>query len=380
MYFKILKLTSSVSMNRNLIIDILLFIGAAQGVLLSFVLFSIPRGNRSANRILATLLSLFSIMIFFHSLGEMQGTPQDKSSHEHYVSAIFSLFGPPMFYYARALTEQGFVLRKKDLVHLLPFAILLIVYIVFIFISEYMSWIRLLNTLLPWLFMAQIITYLFSILNLLVRHQRNIQVNFSSLEHINLRWLYFLTIGQMIIWPIAFFIEISGGGSHQWNIVWLLISILMYAMGYLGLRQPEIFAGQFIEESLTTSTAKRKYEKSTLSAQDSEIIARKLQELIDRERPYLQSNLSLPDLARHLSISTHHISQVLNERVGKTFFDYINSCRVEEAKRLLKDPKMNHLSIAAIGFDAGFNSLSVFNSVFKKHTNITPSQYRKSNN
>ena len=228
--------------------------------------------------------------------------------------------------------------------------------------------------------MAQIITYLFSILNLLVRHRRNIQVSFSSLEHINLRWLYFLTIGQMIIWPIAFFIEISGGGSHQWNIVWLFISILMYAMGYFGLRQPEIFAGQFIEEQLTTFTTKRKYEKSTLSAQDSETIARKLQELIDTERPYLQSNLSLPDLARHLSVSTHHISQVLNERIGKTFFDYINSYRVEEAKRLLRDPKMNHLSIAAIGFDAGFNSLSAFNSVFKRYTNITPSQYRKSNN
>ena len=119
-------------MDRNLIMDILLFIGAAQGVLLSFVLFSLLRGNKTANRILATLLSLFSIMIFFHSLGEMQGTPQDKSSHEQYVSAIFSLFGPLMFYYARALTERGFVLRKKDLVHLLPFAALLTAYIVFI--------------------------------------------------------------------------------------------------------------------------------------------------------------------------------------------------------------------------------------------------------
>jgi AraC-like DNA-binding protein len=358
--------------------DILLFIGAAQGVLLSIVLFSILRRNKTANRILATLLSLFSIMIFFHSLGEMQGTPQDKSSHEHYVSTIFSLFGPLMFYYARALTERGFVLRKKDLVHLLPFAALLTAYVVFI--SEHMSWISLLNTLLPWLFMAQIITYLFSILNLLVRHQRNIQVSFSSLEHINLRWLYFLTIGQMIIWPMAFLIEISGGGSHQWNIVWLLISALIYAMGYFGLRQPEIFAGQPIEGLLTTSTHKRKYEKSTLSVQDSEIIARKLQELIDTERPYLKSNLSLPDLSKHLSVSTHHISQVLNEKIGKTFFDYINSKRVEEAKRLLKDPKMDHLSIAAIGFDAGFNSLSAFNLVFKKYTNITPSQYRKSNN
>jgi AraC-like DNA-binding protein len=79
-----------------------------------------------------------------------------------------------------------------------------------------------------------------------------------------------------------------------------------------------------------------------------------------------------------MNVSTHHLSQIINERLNKNFFEFINHFRVKEAKRLLKDPGSQHLTLAAIGFEAGFNSVSSFNSIFKKATSFTPSQYRLS--
>ena len=228
--------------------------------------------------------------------------------------------------------------------------------------------------------MIQMIIYLYFSLHLLQSHQRKIKETFSALERINLHWLYFLIGGQLVIWPFAFFTEMLGGDARQWDWVWLLIAVFIYAMGYFGLRQPEIFTGR-LKLPATAGTAptggKRKYEKSVLSEEDAERISRQLQELMYKQKLYLNCDLSLPDLAQKLSVSIHHLSQILNERLDKNFFEYINELRVEETKRLLKDDKMSHLSIAGIAQEAGFNSLSAFNTIFKKSTGSTPSSYRK---
>jgi AraC-like DNA-binding protein len=364
-------------MNGNLIVDILLFIGAAQGFLLSLVLFSMRRGNRNANRILASLLSLFSLMIFFHTSGELQGIPSDKASHEHYAQTVFSLFGPLMFFYVRALTRRQFSFQEKDLLHAVPFVVLFAVFVAFAFMPDHARLTVSLNTALPWLFMAQMTAYFYFITRLLRNHRKNIRENFSFVEKINLQWMSFLTTGQAIIWPVAFYIEMTGGGSHEWNIVWLMVSVLMYTMGYFGLRQPEIFAGKFSEGDVFPDAVRKKYEKSVLSPEDSSEVVNKLDKLMGLEKLYLNSTLSLPDLAKRLGVSTHHLSQILNESIGVNFYEYVNGKRVEEAKQMLKDPKLNHLSIAGIGFEAGFNSLSAFNAVFKKHTGSTPSAFRE---
>ena len=95
---------------------------------------------------------------------------------------------------------------------------------------------------------------------------------------------------------------------------------------------------------------------------------------------FLNSNLTLPLLAGELKISTHHLSQVINEKADQTFYDYVNSRRISKAKEQLIHPDKKHLGIAGIGFEVGFNSLSAFNNAFKKHASMTPSQFRKKHN
>ncbi len=368
-------------MNSTLnFIIIILFIGAAQGILLSLVLFTLRKGNRIANRFLASMLLLFSVMIFFHSLGELEAEGLEKTSHDHFMMhSVFFLFGPLFYFYVKTLTLPQFKFRKKEWLHLLPFFIsFLISSLHYPFFLEHSSYRTNYFLLIMSGLTIHLTIYLYLSIKLLRNHSLKIKESFSSIEKINLNWLRFFITGQLIIWPFAFFTELYGGGSAWWNFVWLLVSTFIYLTGYFGLRQPEIFTGNMSQESIIPDSSKRKYEKTALTPELAETYFQNLQKIMEDEKPFLDSDLTLPLLAKKVSISTHHLSQVINEKMAQNFFRFINKYRVEEAKRLLVDPEKKYFNIASIGFDAGFNSISSFNSVFKNHTDMTPSQFRKS--
>lgn len=98
---------------------------------------------------------------------------------------------------------------------------------------------------------------------------------------------------------------------------------------------------------------------------------------MDAEKPFLNPNLNLPQLAKDLEIPSYQLSQVLNKNIELNFFDFINSYRVEEIKAKMADSKYDNLSLLGIAFESGFNTKSAFNRVFKKITGLTPSEYKK---
>ncbi|MFQ5771148.1 MAG: helix-turn-helix domain-containing protein [bacterium] len=161
------------------------------------------------------------------------------------------------------------------------------------------------------------------------------------------------------------------------SIIWLLVSINMYLIGYMGLRKPEVFSGIENGFLLNPTASQKKYEKSTLTPEKAEEYLEKLRQFMAAQKPYLMSDLTLPGLAKQLSISIHHLSRIINEKLQQNFFEYINSHRVEEAKKRIADPANEHINIAEIGFEVGFNSISSFNAAFKKHAGMTPSQFRE---
>ena len=360
------------------VLDILLFIGAAQGLLLSAALFSIKRGNTTANRVLAFLLGLFSILIFFHAAGHYHAEPSTAGKHRWLIHAFLFIVAPILFFYTKALTEYGFRFQWKNILHLVPsFCAVVAAFLLEHFFHGVDPSFPIDKIILS-MMAVQMTAYMVGMLFVLRNHTKNIQETFSSLERINLRWLRVFVISQAIIWPVAGFIDLHKRDSSEGGFIWLLVSIFMYITGYYGLRQPEIFTGELQEEKQQDQSGRKKYERSALTTEQADLILQRLHAIMQSSRPYLVPTLSLPELSKQINVSPHHLSQIINERLHVNFFEYINNYRVEEAKRLLKDPKNGRLTLAAIGFDAGFNSVSSFNSVFKKITSHTPSEYRSS--
>ncbi|MBN1397862.1 MAG: AraC family transcriptional regulator [Bacteroidetes bacterium] len=228
------------------------------------------------------------------------------------------------------------------------------------------------------LIVIQVAGYLISMFFMMKRYMLTIKDTYSSLEKLNLHWLRFIIFSQAVIWPVALMIDIYWQKTSHIGFIWLLISAFIYIIGYIGLLKPEIFSGGFQEVIFSEHSGKKKYEKSTLTQEQAEMILKKLQSFMHSSKPYINPALTLPALSKDLNLSPNYLSQVINEQLGKNFFEFVNSYRVEEAKLLIKNPSKQHLTLAAIGFEAGFNSVSSFNKIFKATTSRTPSQFKLS--
>ncbi|MCB0488132.1 MAG: AraC family transcriptional regulator [Cyclobacteriaceae bacterium] len=144
-------------------------------------------------------------------------------------------------------------------------------------------------------------------------------------------------------------------------------SLLIYLISFLVLKDNNVFNIQ----------KKKKYDNLNLSTDEIDRYKKKLIDVIENQKPFLNTNFSLAQCASLTGIPTYILSYVLSNALNQNFVNLINSYRVEEAKKLLADSSKQHISIAGVAHDCGFNTLSSFNSAFKKFTGITPSDYRK---
>ncbi len=361
------------------IFAILNFLGAIQGGFLAFALFTIKRGNSAANFLLGSLLlgtSIVIININLYYTGYIFSFPHMARIH----SPINVLIGPLFFFYVKFLTTRGFRFRKYHGFHIIPFVINIIYLVPFYLQSgdEKIAYLMAVFDAYPleWYIINGLkrlynLIYLLLTLRLLIKYSRKMKSDFFSIERVNLNWLRNLMIMFLIVLLISIFIYLVDFRFETIYIVPSVLSIIIYIVGYMGLRRPEIFTG--VEEKPV-----QKYQRSTLTPEDAEKYLGKLIHLMKAEKPYTDSNLTLQKLARKLEISPPHLSQIINEKLNQNFFDYVNSYRISEVKRLMAKPDRSNDAIMTIAYDAGYNSKSTFNTAFKKHTDgMTPSQYRK---
>ena len=152
----------------------------------------------------------------------------------------------------------------------------------------------------------------------------------------------------------------------------MIFLIFLSVMFQKGIKQPVIFSN-----INGYNNAGEKYKKTLLSESRKEMYRKKIEHYMESAKPYLDPSISLHELADELSIPPHHLSQVINSEFKKNFFDFINFYRINESKKILSGFDSNKKTILEILYESGFNSKSVFNSAFKKHTGLTPTQYRK---
>ncbi len=122
----------------------------------------------------------------------------------------------------------------------------------------------------------------------------------------------------------------------------------------------------------------KKIRKSTkIRSTENHIIMDSLKKLMASQRPYLNSKITIDELANMLDISKRQLSNVINDETGTNIYSFINDYRICEFRKIIKNPKMDYLSIEGLAQKVGFNSKSSFNTCFKKATGCTPSQFRK---
>lgn len=244
---------------------------------------------------------------------------------------------------------------------------------------------------------------------LLNRHKRGIGPVFSKGERANLIWLRCLIAGLGTIWLIVTFGEDDA--------IYSASTIYVLFIGYLGIRQVGVFAqsapiltlqaGAEVEsmpvpmvramhekasrpeqtedipeqpsgtgmEQAAIPAALSKYKKSSLLDSDIQAIQQRLATVMRTQKPFVNPELGLADLAKVLDIHPNQLSQVINSAEGCNFYDYINQQRVQAFLEIVNHPRNQHLTLLAIAYDCGFNSKAAFNRNFKKSTGLTPSEY-----
>lgn len=166
-----------------------------------------------------------------------------------------------------------------------------------------------------------------------------------------------------IVWLIE--LMFSLGGVDTITIIFNALLILIFLSGA---RNPDYFL------RITEQAERFKYMRSLLAGVDTEKTLRELSSIMAREKPYHNPELCLESLAKRVALGPQQLSELLNSKAGKTFLEFVNGYRVDEARRLLLDaPERKVIDIA---FAVGFNSSSAFYTSFKKIAGMTPTEYR----
>lgn len=373
------------------LIKIIFIVGAAQGVILAIFLFN-KKENKTANRLLALTMIAFTIDLtswvlllsgYGLKLPELMGIPQ----------SFPYLYGPCIYLYTVLLGHKKEGFKKSYYLHFIPFILMQLYGIFFFYFEDFSYKMALIDLSIekPWhlILVGKLIpvhgcTYVIFTLIEAVKINRRLKNSYSNLDKINLNWLTYLVGGTTVVWfvvIVSYVINaIYGEESMAGVLIYIALSLLLYTLGIKSLKQPEVIL--YIGESSFKEGDERttSYQKSGLAPETAENYLNKLIEVMDKEKPYLNERLNLPELSKMVDISTHNLSEVINTKLNQNFYDFINKYRVEEVIRLIKEDINFSYSILSIGFDAGFSSKSVFYNAFKKVTGITPAQYRKEMN
>lgn len=363
-------------------IEPVLYIGISQSFFAG-LLIATRKPVTVANRIMAAWLFLICIELIFALINS---TVLEMYSFQF----ITFTYGPLLYLYVKFMTDPLRKFNWLSLLHFIPFVVFFAVSIIFrseqlvrdlrnFFVQDKLLSLRLIYGLS---FFLSITVYSILTFIEISRHQKNLQnlVSYTS-RMLTLNWLKIISISFYTAYFVLF---ILGGLNMIGNyipfdpyfVIFFFIALFAFAYSFYGIRQPSIF-GQELIQDINGRSEPAKYQKSGLKVRQAEEYLKILIECMEKEKPYLNNNLSIHDLSVRTGIPRHYITQVLNEKYGKNFFTFINEYRVKEVISRLSDPKYGSYTLLAIAFDSGFNSKATFNSFFKSYTGLTPSEFRE---
>jgi AraC-like DNA-binding protein len=374
-------------------------LGILQGILLAVLIFSHPKSDKSVNKFLALYIFCITGVMTMPLTMDLTGW-----QNSYFLQPIPLL--PGIFLYLYILSFKQVITWRKALPHFI--FVLIFFFLPYFNLSEVSRLYPNARHIPPealkrpatigiiLLRAIQQIVYYFLSRKALKSYQHSIQHLFSDTSRIDLQWARFLVNGYLvlictflIIFPLL--IKFPEYFDSLLLLNMAVATPYIYLATYKGITQPTIW-------QLKPGSDKEKVEKEIHAAEELEIQGLDQQEgikpktglneskiseitarivlLMTDEKLYQQTELTLQQLADRLQRPTYQVSQAINEGMKKNFYDLVNGYRVEEAKRLLIDPKNKNFTVLSVGYEAGFNSKTTFNTVFKKLTGLSPTEFR----
>lgn len=323
-------------------------VAIVHSVFLAAFLLQLQRGRIWANRILALILLAFAFRV---SKSVIHFAFHDMSDYIPVLAlAGKATLGPLLWLYWRMIAQTHQQSLLHNAWHFIPFGTLIVA----------LPWLAAGGSGLDWAYRLVVLQMLIYIIVTAVDFARNRQ-NWQA-EPLQIKWIRNLLIGFSLIWAV-YFIQLF------WRPMWLyagtttFAAMVLYWLSFWAMRQHNV---------LTSKPAKK---PGIVNAEAAALYAN-VRQLFREEAIYKDSNLTVAKLAKQLHVQPYLLSRVINEQFGKSFPELLSSYRVQEARRQLSDPALEHHTVQTIAYNCGFNTLSSFYNAFKNELGMTPAQFR----
>ncbi len=363
------------------------------GIFLSFflsLLLAAKKNKSLPDIILAVWLSIIGIHLtsyYLYSLGYW-------SQYPHLVGVTLPvplLHGPMLFLYTSYSLRDETKLRKIDYWHFAPAIAAWLYMFPFYFFYTAEEKIMVDEGLVDDFAVFSVVALIAFVISGLVypllayrwilKYNKLVDDNFSYENRISLNWLKYCIYGTGMLYltvAVIYFVVPGTGMELPFNADFIIYSMIVFfviCIGFFGIRHQNIFDNALSTKDVKLAQSKinGEYQKSGLKPDVAEDVHKRLLKLMKQDKPYTNPRLTLSDLANSLDVSVNHLSQVINQYEKVNFHYFVNNYRVEE---FIRNASSNsNFSILAHAIDAGFNSKSSFNSIFKKHKGMPPSKY-----
>jgi len=386
-------------MNTTTHIDVLsvfLFLGVFQGLMLSFFFIFKPSINKNANRFQGLLLLSLSL-IFLEQVLNFTGYIVTVLPVTYSTAWLNFLIGPFLYFYVkRSLDPAGS--KNEWINYILP--LLYLIYLSFNLVQsnnfKYNSYILSSHLNLPLLevhstisndplkinkyldlvLALQFLFYIVLSFTKLVKKAAEAGTSIFRTGDEVLRSVRNVIFHMCMIILIFITVKTTFHGNAGNYFIGTYVAVFTLFTTFRIMNDSTYFdhSASFLDISIG------KYRKSSLTEEGKQKILGNIITEFETREYYLENLASLSDLAKKVGESPHHVSQVLNEKLDKNFFELLAKYRVEKAKMILYEDPKNRLTIEEISEMVGYNSKTAFNNVFKKLTGKTPSEFRKSIN
>ncbi len=369
----------------DLFLDFSFITGIIISFLILFILFKEKKKEPSKKILISIFILFFFVFLFFYSY--IHAIKLLFIATFIFQDAVVVLIGPLLFLYVKCIFSNSKTLLKKNRIHFLfP-----LIYIVIISIPSLIliltkhplfKYIASLETFIS-LAITYSLIYCLIALQLLLTLQKSIKHHYSNIDDKDLKWVKLLLIGSIIIISIDLMTTLYElfFGVIQWNIGYLTVVPMVFFisyLGYYGISQSKILLPEFLVNTITTNNKPEQKElKKIFDHQEMTSLKLELINIIENKKPYLIEDLTLNQLATLIPTTDKKLSTLLNQFMKISFYDYINSHRVAEVKKMIHDPISNKYTLLAIAYECGFKSKTSFNRIFKKTTGYSPSAYKK---